>query len=174
MGSHARVILLLVLTFVAGTAAGVAADRFGFLPGTRNTEVSDRDSGGGRAESRQTESDSAREGQTTIERFADEIGLSGEQRAEIDDVLERYRSSMRQIWRETRPRYGLLVDSVRTQIESLLTPEQVTQYRELLHSQRSGNSRRGNGSRGEAGGESQDETGQPQDRADDGNNGERK
>jgi len=167
MGSQARVVLLLVLTFAAGTAAGVAADRFGVLPGMRSGEVSGREGrdADGRADARQTESDNRGEGQTTIERFADEIGLSGEQRAEIDEVLERYRDSMRQIWHETRPRYGSLVDSVRTQIEALLTPEQVTRYRELLRHQRSG--RRGNGSRSEGGGESSEETNQPQGQEDD-------
>ncbi len=166
MGSHARVVLLLVLTFAAGTAAGVAADRYGIFPGPRSGEVSgrDRSAAGDRADTRQTESDTRGEGQTTIERFADEIGLSGEQRAEIDEVLERYRDSMRQIWRETRPRYGSLVDSVRTQIEALLTPDQVTRYRKLLLSQRG---RRGNGSRDDTTGESSDETGEPQGQADD-------
>ena len=149
MGSHARVVLLLVFTFAAGTAAGVAADRLGLLPATRTAEPSGRGhrEAGERSGSRPAESEDRREGRTTIERFADDLGLTAEQHAEIDEVLERYRRSMRSMWGEVRPRYRTLVDSVRTQIEAVLTPEQVTRYRELLRSQHSENGRRGDESR---------------------------
>ena len=168
MGSHARVVLLLVLTFGAGAAAGVAADRLGMLPGEpgerparRGDQTADRGDENGRAES-----DQRRAGRTTIERFADDIGLSSEQRVEIDEVLERHRASVQDMWDATRPRYRSLVDSARTQIEALLTPEQVTRYRELLRSQRSGNGRRGDGASGES-----DRRDDAHDRSSDGSSG---
>lgn len=116
--------LLLVLTFAAGTAAGVAADRFHLLPGTARAEETTAP-GEERREGR-------RERQTTIERFADELGLTTEQRVEIDEILDHYRASLKFLWSEVRPRYRTLIDSVRTQIEAVLTPEQVMDYRALL------------------------------------------
>jgi hypothetical protein len=43
---------------------------------------------------------------------------------------------MKQVWSDVRPKYRTLVDSVRLEIEALLNPEQVEQYRTLLRSQR--------------------------------------
>lgn len=128
--SRFRVVLLLALTFAAGAAVGVAADRLGLLPGFARADEVER--GGERIE----DDDDRRDGETTIERFADELGLSQAQRVEIDGILERYRASMKGIWQDVRPRYRSLVDSVRTQIESVLTPEQVAAYRSLLDRRR--------------------------------------
>jgi Spy/CpxP family protein refolding chaperone len=119
---------LLGVTFVAGAAAGVAADRFTLLPGSARAEVTTdlvERRGGGRSRR-----------QTTIERFADELELTTQQREDIDAVLEHYRASMKQVWSDVRPKYRTLVDSVRLEIEALLNPEQVEQYRTLLRSQR--------------------------------------
>lgn len=131
MGSQARVVVLLGLTFVAGVAAGVAADRLGVLPGPASAEMADREADPDRDRERDS-----RESRTTIERFADDLGLTADQRSEIDRILERYRASAQSMWDEFRPRYRSMVDSVRTQIEGVLTSEQVTQYRELLRSRR--------------------------------------
>lgn len=120
--SAPRVALLLVLTFLAGMAAGVAADRqFGI---------------GVRAEDpKQVEGDHRRDrrgGDTTIERFADELGLTDEQRARIDPILEHTRERMSVLFEPVRPAYRELIDSTRARIEAVLTPEQVADYRELL------------------------------------------
>jgi Spy/CpxP family protein refolding chaperone len=120
-GSRTRVALLLALTFVAGIAAGVAADR---------------QLGGARAEApKQADEDHRRDrrgGGTTIERFADELGLTDEQRARIDPILEETRERMSELFEPVRPAYRELVDSTRARIEAVLTPEQVADYRELL------------------------------------------
>lgn len=134
-GSRFRVVLLLILTFVAGAAGGVAADRLDLLPEFARAGEAERE--------RRADDDDRRGGETTIERFADELGLSRAQRSEIDGILDRYRASMRGIWQDVRPRYRSLVDSVRTQIEGVLTPEQVTAYRNLLERRRG--DRDGNG-----------------------------
>ncbi len=138
-GSRFRALLLLVLTFAAGTAAGVAADRLHLFPGTARAEETTA-SGEERREGR-------RERQTTIERFADELGLTAPQRAEIDGILDHYRASLKFLWSEVRPRYRTLIDSVRTQIEAVLTPEQVIDYRALLEERSS--RREGNRDQGE-------------------------
>lgn len=138
-------VLLLVLTFVAGAAAGVAADRLDLLPEFVRADEAERE--------RRGDDRDRREGETTIERFADELGLSRAQRAEIDGILDRYRTSMRGIWQDVRPRYRSLVDSVRTQIEGVLTPEQVTAYRSLLERRRGDRDGRDDDGRSSGGGE---------------------
>ncbi|MFQ5890401.1 MAG: hypothetical protein ACE5JR_10160 [Gemmatimonadota bacterium] len=120
MRSRARVALLLLLTFAAGAAAGVAGERL--WPGTGTAEAE--------------ESAAERRGhQTVIERFADDIGLTAEQRATIAPILERSRKRFERLWEGLRPRYEALVDSVRGEIEVVLEPDQVERYRELLRKQ---------------------------------------
>ncbi len=117
--SRARVALLLALTFLAGLAAGFAADRQparAAVTVTNNTSAIDAPGRTG----------------TTIERFADELGLTESQRADIAPVLEDTRRRMSELFEPVRPAYGELVDSARARIEEVLTPEQVTQYRSLL------------------------------------------
>lgn len=73
-----------------------------------------------------------RDRQTTIEAFADDLALTGEQRAEIEGMLDHYRASARELQQAVRPQYRSLMDSIRTQIESVLSDAQVEQYRNLL------------------------------------------
>lgn len=120
--SRVRVALLLAITFLAGMAAGVAADRqFTSDPRVETTKQ-------GREEARRDR----RGGGTTIERFADEIGLSERQRADIDLILDDTREQMSDLFEPVRPRYREIIDSSRARIEALLTPEQVEEYRRLL------------------------------------------
>lgn len=132
-GSRFSVALLLVLTFTAGVAAGVAADRLDLLPDVAQAGEAERD----------RPDDDRRRGRTTIERFADDLELTAAQRAEIEEILDRYRERMREMWMEVRPRYRAMVDSVRGRIEDVLTPEQVTEYRELLKERGRRSSERG-------------------------------
>ncbi len=148
VGSRARVITLLLLTFAAGTAAGVAADRLNLVP--RIARAEEGEAGGDHAERR-----GGFAGQTTIERFADDLGLTTRQRVEIEEILDSYRSSLRGVWSEVRPRYRSLVDSARTRIEAVLTADQVAQYRELLET------RRRRGQRGERSEGADDDGGEP-------------
>ena len=109
---------LLVAIFAAGLTAGVAAERTWLAPASAD-EVSS----------------GPVEGEFTIERFADDLQLTSEQRVEIEGMLAQFRTTMKQLWEEFRPRYGTLVDSDRLDIEAVLTPEQVEQYRKLLREQ---------------------------------------
>jgi len=117
--SGARVSLLLAITFLAGMAAGFAADR----------QLA-RAAGTGVASSTQGDVSSRRV--ATIERFAYELGLTDSQRAEIAPVLEETRQRMSELFEPVRPAYGELVDAARSEIEEMLTAEQVEEYRRLL------------------------------------------
>ncbi len=146
-GSRTRAALLLLLVFAAGAAAGIAADRLEIVPGEAtarqvggdgaDAELRDDDERDGREVRRDGRRDRRRDGdrrerRTTIEKFADDLELTAEQRSEIEGILEEYRASVKQMWSDVRPRYRALLDSARTRIEAVLTPEQVTQYRALL------------------------------------------
>lgn len=128
-GSRGRVALLLLLTFAAGAAAGVAADRLSLLPGTARAD----ESAGTEEERRE---DGGERPRTTIERFADELGLTAEQRSRIEEVLSAFRGEVKELRKEFHPRWEALVDSARARIEAVLTPEQVEQYRALLKRER--------------------------------------
>jgi len=117
--SRVRVSLLLAITFLAGMAAGFAADRQPAGPAA-----------GG--ETGMSQSGSPNRGGTTIERFADELGLTESQRTAIAPVIEDTQRRMSELFEPVRPAYGELIDSARAHIEALLTPEQVAEYRRLL------------------------------------------
>jgi hypothetical protein len=114
-----RVALLLLVTLAAGAAGGIAVDRrldAGPEPKAETTERQGR-------------------GETTIERFADELGLTPEQREQIAPVLEDTRTRMSEVFDQVRPEYRRVVDSARARIESVLTPGQVEMYRRLLENE---------------------------------------
>lgn len=120
--SRTRVAVLLAITFVAGLAAGVAVDRQILA-------------GHGHATSKQAQEDHRRDRGvrgSTIERFADQLGLTEEQRSKIDPILEDTRERMSELFEPVRPMYRDLVDSTRARIEAVLTPDQATEYRRLL------------------------------------------
>jgi Spy/CpxP family protein refolding chaperone len=137
--SKTRATVLLGLMFVAGAAAGVAADRMELFGGESATAEAERTADRGEARGGR---------QTVIERFADDLGLTGPQRTEIEAILEHYRASMNGLWGEWRPRYRTLIDSVRVQIETVLTDEQVAEYRALLERRRGRGSGQTDGSDG--------------------------
>lgn len=111
-----RVALLLLVTLAAGAAGGIAIDR-------RLDAAPDPKAASAERESR---------GETTIERFADELGLTTEQRGQIAPVLEDTRTRMSEVFDQVRPEYRRVVDSARARIEAVLTPDQVEMYRKLL------------------------------------------
>ena len=111
-----RVALLLLVTLAAGAAGGIAIDRRFDSPAEPNTESTGREN----------------RGETTIERFADELGLTVEQREQIAPVLEDTRTRMSEVFDQVRPEYRSVVDSARARIETVLTPGQVDMYRKLL------------------------------------------
>lgn len=127
-GSRLKVGLVLGVTFAAGLAGGVALDRRVLAaPGARAAE---------RREARVHGASRPDRGRTpVIERFATELGLTAQQRSQIETILDHFRERMQSVWQDVRPHYSAIIDSTRTRIEGVLTPEQVKQYRTLLRQQ---------------------------------------
>lgn len=116
--SRGRAAVLLGLTFAAGLTVGLAVERYAIHEGSEDDARHD-----------------SRQGQTTIERFADELGVTNEQRAQIDPILEETREQMAETYDRFRPEWEGIVDSARARIEAVLTLEQVEEYRALLDEQ---------------------------------------
>lgn len=126
--SRIRALVLLAVVFAAGAVVGVATDRLDLLAG-----VAEADEPVEAMPPEADERDGERRGrQTTIEEFADDLELTVDQRARIEEYLDHFREGARMLQRDVRPRYRALMDSVRTEIESVLTEAQVEDYRELL------------------------------------------
>ena len=134
--SRARVILLLSLTFSAGVAIGVAGSRLVAADDTTGQaaeQAASRSDAGDR-----TDTGDRREARFAIERYADELGLTSEQRERIAPILKRTREDLSAIVSEVRPRYRAVYESARAEIEAVLTPEQTEKYREIVESRRRG------------------------------------
>jgi len=116
--SRGRAAVLLLLMFAAGLAVGLAGERYALH---RETE--------------EAASESTRRGRSTIERFADDLGITPEQQARIDPILVETREQMSTVFDQVRPEWEAVVDSARARIESVLTPDQAERYRALLEQQ---------------------------------------
>lgn len=111
---------VLAVTFIAGALAGAAIDR----AVTEDTGVEARSErrGGGDGDDRRY--------------IIDRVDMSGDQRATIDSILERRVVRMQAVWREVEPRLDAITDSARTEIMSVLTPEQQAEYEAMLERRR--------------------------------------
>ena len=130
--SQVIVALLLAATFAAGVAGGVAADRLWLRPAPTADDAVRHEDGRGDGDGRSDHDGGDEDEDTVIERFSEELGLSGRQESRIDTILEHYRESMKELRREVRPRYDALVDSARQRIEGVLDSAQARKYRRLL------------------------------------------
>lgn len=108
---------LLALIFLGGVLTGYAADAF----------VDDRGAG--------PEREREDERQAWV---IEQVGLTADQRAEVDSIVEHYRGEMAGVVEEYRERYRELVAQTRGDIEQVLTPEQREEYRALLERRESG------------------------------------
>ena len=126
-GSRAQAAIVLLFTFAAGTAAGIAVDRLNLF-----STAAQADERSEQVSASRGQSGNRFERQTTIERFADDLALTGTQHGEIEGILEHYRTAARSMWSEMRPQYRILMDSIRVRIEDVLDEQQVAQYRALL------------------------------------------
>ena len=61
-----------------------------------------------------------------------ELSLSAEQRAEVERRIEAHRSSVKELWREMRPRYEEMKAQLRNEIRAVLNEDQVAAYEALL------------------------------------------
>lgn len=115
--SRGRAAFILALMFVAGLAVGLAVERYTVHRGAGEAGEQHRDR------------------RTTIERFADDLGITPEQQEHIDPILVETRERMSAVFDRVRPEWEAVVDSARARIEAVLTPEQVERYRALLEEQ---------------------------------------
>ena len=116
--SRGRAAILLLLTFAAGLTVGLAGERYVLHRGAQ--DVASR---------------RGHERGTTIERFAEELGITPGQQAQIDPILVETREQMSAVFDRVRPEWEAVVDSARARIESVLSADQVQRYRALLEEQ---------------------------------------
>ncbi len=64
--------------------------------------------------------------------IVEQVGLTVDQKAEIDVIVEGSRQRMRSLEKETRPQYRAIIEETRTAIKEVLTDEQRTEYDALL------------------------------------------
>lgn len=100
--SRAGAILLLAATFVVGGLLGGALTRM-----------------------------SHRSRPNYVERLAADLSLSDAQKDSVQAILDRHQPAMDSLWSLIRPQFTSERQNIRTEITSLLTPEQQTKYVEL-------------------------------------------
>jgi hypothetical protein len=103
--------------FAAGLAVGLAGERYALHRGVADNSGTER------------------RGRSTIERFADDLGITPSQQSQIDPILVETREHMSAVFDRVRPEWDAVVDSARARIEAVLSPDQVERYRALLEEQ---------------------------------------
>jgi len=119
-GGRLLAVLVLLLVAVAGGLAGVAIDRRVLLP--RKFEGHRFEHGPGPHGPRDRE---------FRNRFARELGLSTEQQARIDSIMEHQGRELRAIRHQVQPQLDSIVSRTRQQLDSVLTPEQRKKAEEI-------------------------------------------
>ena len=129
-GGRARLvgITLLLLAFAVGGMAGFASFRV----------VEAREA------SAAPERDECKRGPKDQELY-NQLDLSAEQRAQIEEILQRRHKRMRAIWAEQRPRVRAVSDSTREELRAILTPEQQAREAEFWESIRKRDDRKSEG-----------------------------
>ncbi len=112
---RAKGLSLLLVTFLAGAAAGVAGSRL-MMPAAPMMPPFM----GGPARS------------AAHDPMFMELGLTPAQTASIDSVLARSRPKVEAVMAESRPRLRALLDSVRAEIQAVLTTEQRDRFEKNL------------------------------------------
>lgn len=95
-------------------------------------------------------SDSKNHGRRSYsERLQEELGLTPEQRAAADSILDRQQAEMREAWRVLRTQIDTLRQHISTEIMEMLDEEQQEKYSEMLErSRRRGDRERAPGESG--------------------------
>ncbi|MDE0358461.1 MAG: hypothetical protein OXN92_12130 [Gammaproteobacteria bacterium] len=65
--------------------------------------------------------------------IVERVGLSAEQQVQVDSIVGQSRTMMRQLRADYRTGYGELIESTRSSIRAVLTPEQAAEYDALLN-----------------------------------------
>ncbi len=112
--------LVMLLVALGGGVAGVALDRLVFLPMHFGGRPFGRGGPPGEMEHRMRD------------HFANEVGLSPEQKQKVDSLIERQMTQFRTVRSEMQPRIDTIFQETRKAIDSILTPEQRAKAAELM------------------------------------------
>jgi Spy/CpxP family protein refolding chaperone len=116
IGSRGRAALVLLSVAVVGLLAGVALDR-SFLRANSSPPPSDRWD--------HPTPDAGPAGRTHfVERFAEELGLTDQQRFRVDSVLSGQQTRMQEVQAVCRPRVREILAETHAGIDEVLTPRQ--------------------------------------------------
>lgn len=121
---RAVAVLVLLVVALAGGLAGVAVDRLVLLPRPPGGLPGHPGFGMGNPPSREREREFR-------DHMARTLGLSGSQRVRIDSLLELQLRELRAIRSQVRPRLDSIIGRTRSQIDSILTPEQREKVRAM-------------------------------------------
>lgn len=118
MNATTTALFVLIATFVGGLLTGVLVERT-LLATPAMAEASPRATAprGDRSADRA--------------RMAEELALTADQQARIDEILDEQQHQVRKIMSETRPRTRSVLRETRVRIEEILTPEQREQFAEM-------------------------------------------
>lgn len=117
VNATASAMFVLIAAFVGGVLTGVLVERTLIGPPEAEAASAPASPRPGSAEDR--------------ERMARELGLTAEQQARIDEILDEQQTQIRSIMRETRPRTWAVLKETRARIEEVLTPAQIERFEEL-------------------------------------------
>lgn len=128
-GLRARLVTVVVLALVfgSGITAGLAWDRTAEAAPTEEMVQAERR--GGEQEVRERSGRSDRDRRPLL---VEEVGLTSEQKAQVDEIVEKSRQRMRNLEKDTRPQYRAIIEETRTAIKEVLTNEQRAEYETLL------------------------------------------
>jgi Spy/CpxP family protein refolding chaperone len=119
---RAKGLALLLITFVAGSLAGVALERI--MAAQRTPELV-------------PPMGMMRPGmEVPFPMMFSELGLTPDQQTRIREIMEQSRPRTEDVLQETLPRLRALTDSVRQEIRSVLTPEQAATMDSLIMTMR--------------------------------------
>ena len=119
--------VVLVLVFGSGLSVGLALDR---APEAAATEDLARSGPQGDRRGGRERGDRADGDRRPL--IVEQVGLTVEQKAQVDAIVEESRRRMKSLENETRPQYRTIIEETRTAIKEVLTDEQRTEYEALL------------------------------------------
>ena len=122
---------LVFTVFFIGIATGV------FIMNFYETRVTGTRQGGADRATR------AERAQREVDRMHDYLGLTEDQKEQVNQILESTRTEFRELQRETRPQFDAIQEGSRTKIRAILNEEQGQKYDEFIASQ-NGRQRRRN------------------------------
>jgi flagellar biosynthesis chaperone FliJ len=114
---------LVLAVFIIGIATGM------LILNVYETRVSGtRPDGGDRATR-------AERAQRDVSRIHDYLGLTEDQKQQVNEILENTRTEFRELQRQTRPQFTALQEASRGRIRAILSEEQQKKYDEFLAEQ---------------------------------------